>query len=95
MLNILRGTDFWRNHSLSLHPRKSHDDEESNDIHAAPDADDRLGSEERVEAANQSIATVRIPANAATNTIHLICEVHDNGPFRLVAYRRIMIAIKR
>ncbi len=31
----------------------------------------------------------------ATNTIHLICEVHDNGPFRLVAYRRIMIAIKR
>ena len=26
---------------------------------------------------------------------YLICEVHDNGPFHLVAYRRIMIAINR
>ena len=48
-----------------------------------------------IEAANQSIATVRIPADTKSDTIHLICEVHDNGPFRLVAYRRIMIAINR
>ena len=48
-----------------------------------------------IEAANQSIATVRIPADTKSDTIHLICEVHDDGPFRLVAYRRIIIAIKR
>ena len=25
----------------------------------------------------------------------LICEVHDDGPFHLVAYRRIIIVIER
>jgi hypothetical protein len=48
-----------------------------------------------IEAADQPIATIRIPANATGDTIHLICEVHDDGPFHLVAYRRIIIAIKR
>ena len=43
---------------------------------------------------NQSIATLRIPTDTKDDTIHLICEVHDNGPFHLVAYRRIIIAIK-
>ena len=47
-----------------------------------------------IEADDQSIATVRIPAKAASDTIHLICEVHDNGPFHLVSYRRIIITIK-
>ena len=37
--------------------------------------------------------TVRLPINAAGQTLHLICEVHDNGPFHLVSYRRIMIII--
>ena len=48
-----------------------------------------------IEAADQSIVTIRIPADAKDDTIHLICEVHDDGPFHLVAYRRIIIAIKR
>ena len=40
---------------------------------------------------DQSVITVTIPADAAGQTIHLICEVHDNGPFHLVSYRRIII----
>ncbi len=47
-----------------------------------------------IDDADQSIATVRIPAKAVGDTIHLICEVHDNGPFHLVSYRRIIITIK-
>ena len=41
----------------------------------------------------QAVATIRIPANATSDTIHVICEVHDDGPFHLVAYRRIVITI--
>ena len=48
-----------------------------------------------IDQSDQSIVTVRIPADTKGDTVHLICEVHDDGPFRLVAYRRIIIAIKR
>ena len=48
-----------------------------------------------IDQTDQSIATIRIPADIKGDTIHLICEVHDDGPFHLVAYRRIIIAIKR
>ena len=48
-----------------------------------------------IDDASTAIATVRIPTDAATDTIHLICEVHDNSPFHLVAYRRIIVNIKR
>ena len=44
---------------------------------------------------DQPIAIVRIPADAKGDTVHLICEVHDDGPFHLVAYRRIIIIIER
>ena len=40
---------------------------------------------------DQSIVTIQIPANAGDNKIHIICEVHDNGPFHLVSYRRVII----
>ena len=48
-----------------------------------------------IEQSEQSIATVRIPADTKGDIIHLICEVHDDGPFHIVAYHRIIIAIKR
>ena len=48
-----------------------------------------------VDQSDQPAVTLRIPADAKGNTIHLICEIHDNGPFHLVAYRRIIITIKR
>mgnify|MGYP002868690536 CR=1 FL=1 len=44
-----------------------------------------------IENADQSIAKVSVPADVTGNTIHVICEVHDNGPFHLVSYRRVCI----
>lgn len=41
--------------------------------------------------ADQSVANVSIPADAPSDTIHIICEVHDDGPFHLVSYRRVII----
>ena len=46
-----------------------------------------------IDQSDQPTATIHIPADAAGQTLHLICEVHDDGPFRLVAYRRIILSI--
>ena len=43
---------------------------------------------------DQPIATIHIPADAKGQTLHVICEVHDDGPFRLVAYRRLILSIE-
>ena len=47
----------------------------------------------KIEQADQPIATLRIPADAKGDTIHIICEVHDDGPYHLPAYRRIIISL--
>ena len=46
-----------------------------------------------VNPSNQSIATIHIPSEVTSDTIHIICEVHDEGPFHLVSYRRIIFEI--
>jgi len=38
--------------------------------------------------------TVTIPEDAKGETLHVICEVHDDSPYKLVSYRRIIIQIK-
>ena len=43
--------------------------------------------------ANQAVASVAIPATTPKGDIHIICEAHDNGPFHLVGYRRIIIRL--
>ena len=48
-----------------------------------------------IEHSNQPITAVHIPANAGDTTIHIVCEVHDNGPFHLVSYRRIIVHVAR
>ena len=40
---------------------------------------------------DESKMTVQIPVDAKSDTIHFICEVHDDGPFHLVSYRRIIV----
>ena len=45
-----------------------------------------------IEQSDQSIATLRIPKGTKGDTFHIICEVYDDGPFHLVAYRRIIIS---
>lgn len=37
--------------------------------------------------------TLQIPDNAQGKSIHIICEVHDNGPFHLVAYKRVIVRV--
>lgn len=47
-----------------------------------------------IDQTDQSTATIQIPADASGQTLHLVCEVHDDGPFHLVAYRRIILSVK-
>ena len=36
----------------------------------------------------------KIPDDASGRQLHLVCEVHDDGNFNLVAYRRVIITVK-
>jgi len=40
------------------------------------------------------IVTLHIPADAIGHTLHLICEVTDNGTHNLTGYRRIIVTVK-
>lgn len=44
---------------------------------------------------NPQAGKIRIsfPEDSDINTYQLVCEVHDNGPFQLTAYRRILILL--
>ena len=46
-----------------------------------------------IDDAKRSIANVRIPADAAGQKLHLVCEVSDQGAFQLKSYIRIIIDI--
>ena len=54
-----------------------------------PDDEDLPG----IDGADSAQATVVLPADASGRQLHLICEVHDDGPFTLVSYRRIIISV--
>ncbi|MCI5664720.1 MAG: DUF1593 domain-containing protein [Mediterranea sp.] len=58
-----------------------------------PEADSYPGELEIAEP-TASAVRIRIPAEAAGKSLHLICEVHDRGPFTLVAYRRIQVTVE-
>lgn len=45
-------------------------------------------------ASNMPQTTLIVPTDASGKTIHIVCEVHDDGPFNLVAYRRIIVTVK-
>ena len=42
---------------------------------------------------DKAVTTIHVPQNALPTTCHLICEVHDNGPYHLVAYKAINLTI--
>ena len=48
-----------------------------------------------VDDAERSMVKVRIPADAAGQKLHLICEVSDQGAFHLKSYVRIIIDIDK
>ena len=47
-----------------------------------------------IEDAGASKAVFTIPSDASGRQFHLVCEVHDDGPFSLVSYRRIIISVQ-
>lgn len=44
--------------------------------------------------ADKSIAKLTLPQEAKGKTLHIICEVTDNGKYNLKSYRRIIIHVK-
>ena len=40
------------------------------------------------------VAEVRIPQDAAGQTLHVVCEVSDQGPFLLKGYQRVIIVVE-
>ena len=46
-----------------------------------------------IDGADTNKVSIRIPDDAKGKVFHVICEVHDNGPFHLVAYRRVIIMV--
>lgn len=47
-----------------------------------------------VDNADGARCRVNIPGYASGKSIHLICEVHDGGPFNLVSYARVIIDVE-
>jgi hypothetical protein len=47
-----------------------------------------------IDGSQQPKASVAIPSSASGKDFHIICEVHDDGPYQLVAYRRVIITIE-
>lgn len=56
-----------------------------------PEIGDQLLS---IDGSQQPKASVAIPSSASGKDFHIICEVHDDGPYQLVAYRRVIITIE-
>ncbi len=57
------------------------------------EADNYSGSVS-ISGASSPNASVSIPSNASGKTIHIICEVEDNGSPRLTRYRRVVINVQ-
>ena len=54
-----------------------------------------IGTEKvAINDAEAPVTTLQIPADAAGQTLHIICEVHDSGPFHLVDYQRVVVVVK-
>jgi hypothetical protein len=47
-----------------------------------------------IDHAQNVVASIRIPADATGQTLHIVCEVCDHGPFSLKSYQRVVLVIK-
>ena len=48
-----------------------------------------------VDDAEKGCINVRVPADAASQTLHLVCEVTDDGAYHLKSYQRIILHVMR
>lgn len=42
----------------------------------------------------EKMITLQVPGDAKGKMLHLVCEVHDDGAFHLVAYKRVIIKVE-
>lgn len=54
---------------------------------------DPLPEPSQVVLSDLPVLTFRVPQQMTGMSCHIICEVHDNGPFRLVSYMRIIVDV--
>ena len=60
-----------------------------------PEAGSYKGDNLDIENSDQAKATLTIPAESKPgDTLHIICEVTDNGTPALTSYRRIIVTVK-
>ncbi|MDO5442704.1 MAG: DUF1593 domain-containing protein [Bacteroidia bacterium] len=59
-----------------------------------PEAGSYEGEMPEINGKDSAKASVTIPEDAAGKTLHIICEVHDDGAFNLVSYRRVVITVE-
>ena len=48
----------------------------------------------KLDIQGSDVAEVSIPAGAAGQTLHVVCEVSDQGPFLLKGYQRVIIVVE-
>ena len=48
----------------------------------------------KLDIQGSDVAIVRIPQDAAGQTLHLVCEVSDQGPYLLKGYQRIIFEVE-
>jgi hypothetical protein len=95
-LQILKKTP-QQGTSITLDASKSHDPDEDQLTFKwwiLPEAGTYKG-EIDITDNNTSRATLKVPSDSAGKSIHLICEVTDNGTRQLSAYRRIIFIPSR
>ena len=69
-------------------------DSDGNDIHFQWWQQPEIGTAKlTIDDTENPVINVRIPADAAGQALHIICEACDNGPFSLKSYQRIIIKV--
>ena len=48
----------------------------------------------KLDIQGSDVAVVSIPQDAAGQTLHVVCEVCDQGPFLLKGYQRVIIVVE-
>ena len=52
------------------------------------------GGDVAISDPDSAVAEAVIPADASGKTIHIICEVHDDGTPVLTSYRRVVVEVR-
>lgn len=79
--------------TVTINASKSYDDEDNNMTFRWWQQPE-IGIPIVIGDSDTPIAKIKIPKEAKGHDIHIICEVHDDGAFNLVSYRRVIIKVR-